>query len=192
MLEKLQPWVRLYEVIGVLCPIFAFSLLLSVVVYLFFAVLFPWIGNGANLSIQRTRLRSDTPNGSIQRADIDPQEKDNLVLQKPTAQPGGDAVEQFGYAGSFSYVLVASLFGVVLGMLVKLVGGFTALASTAPANTVVGAIGSIIVIALGVVGSLFADSGRIALRRPVGAIAFLVSFLVSGFYWQFLRGVIVD
>lgn len=178
LLQQLKPWDRLYEVIGVLSPIFIFSLLLSVVVYLVFALLLPWIGNKANLLTRRTPPGSDAPKGSIP------------LLRNPIVQPGDNSEGQFGYASSFSYVLVASLFGVVLGMLVKLVGGFTALTSNAPSNTVLGAIGSIVIIALGVAGSLFADTGRIPLRRPVGAIAFLVSFLVSGFYWQFLKGAI--
>jgi hypothetical protein len=173
MLEQLKPWTRLYEVIGVLGPVFLFSFVFSLLVYVLFVGVLPlldWRARFGNLSSRR----------------IEPE-----TNQAGSDQSGsGDVDAQFGYAGSFTYVLVASLFGVVLGMLVKLVGGFTALASSTPANTLVGAIGSALVIVVGVVAVLFADSGKIALRRPVGAIAFLVSFLVSGFYWQFLRGAV--
>ncbi|MDR3476057.1 MAG: hypothetical protein P4M09_30800 [Devosia sp.] len=84
---------------------------------------------------------------------------------------------------------MASLFGMVLGALVKLAGGFSALTS-APASSsgggLLGPIAALLVVVIGVGGSLFVDSSRIGLRRPIGAICFLTSFLVSGLYWQYL------
>lgn len=169
MMQTLQPWTRLSEVLGVLLPLFTFSFLASVAIYFVFAVLLPWFANSFNSKAASPRVQvSDSP-------------------ANPPTEPVGDA--NLGYLGSFSYIFVTSLFGIVLGMLVKLLGGFTALATgNAPPSSVIGAVGAVIVIIIGVAGSLFTDSDRIAVRRPAGAIGFLISFLVSGFYWQFLKG----
>ena len=104
-----------------------------------------------------------------------------LGVQPPTAPETGD---EFGYVGRLSYLILSSLFGLSFGMLVKLVGGFSALDKGA---NLTGAISTVLVIVLGVAGSMFAESGRLNLRKPVGAIAFLTSFLVSGFYWKLLE-----
>ena len=43
-----------------------------------------------------------------------------------------------------------------------------------------------IVLVLGTLGSLFGEEGKVSLRRPLGGVSFLLSFLVSGFYFQYL------
>jgi hypothetical protein len=165
-LEALKPWTQLYEVIVLLSPLFVFSILSSLIIYLVFVIVLPF---GAGLG--------QPHQGAPARPSNDP--------AKPILTERNDD-DEFGYLGSFSYLVLASLFGLVLGMLVKLIGGFSALERGSP-NTLIGAIGTVLVIVLGIVGGIFAESGRINLRKPVGAIAFLVSFLISGFYWKLLE-----
>ena len=111
---------------------------------------------------------------------------------KAVAEPGGlgtSAVGLFGMASRFSYLLTAAMFGAVLGMLAKLLGGFDTLSDAGEAESVIGAIGSVIILAVGIAGSLFGTDLKVSLQRPVGALALLVMFLVSGFYFQFLGSV---
>jgi hypothetical protein len=90
--------------------------------------------------------------------------------------------------GSASYLVLTAVFGLSLGALVKLLGGFDKLIGGGGASPtdVAGAIVSVIVLVLGTAGSLFGEDGKISLRRPVGGVSFLLSFLVSGFYFQYL------
>lgn len=88
--------------------------------------------------------------------------------------------EEFGYLLGPSYVLMTSLFGMVFGILISVLGGFgSAGASGSITASIVAGVG----IVVAVVGSLFVESGKIPLRRPVGAITFLLTFVVSGLYW---------
>ena len=88
--------------------------------------------------------------------------------------------EEFGYLLGPSYVLMTSLFGTVFGILISVLGGFgSAGASGSITASIVAGVG----IVVAVVGSLFVESGKIPLRRPVGAITFLLTFVVSGLYW---------
>lgn len=90
--------------------------------------------------------------------------------------------------GSASYLMLTAVFGLSLGALVKLMGGFDELigAGSATPTSVAGAIVSVIVLVLGTLGSLFGEEGKISLRRPLAGVSFLLSFLVSGFYFQYL------
>jgi len=88
--------------------------------------------------------------------------------------------EEFGYLLGPSYVLMTSLFGTVFGILISVLGGFgSAGANGSITASIVAGVG----IVVAVVGSLFVESGKIPLRRPVGAITFLLTFVVSGLYW---------
>jgi hypothetical protein len=88
--------------------------------------------------------------------------------------------EEFGYLLGPSYVLMTSLFGMVFGILISVLGGFgSAGANGSITASIVAGVG----IVVAVVGSLFVESGKIPLRRPVGAITFLLTFVVSGLYW---------
>jgi len=164
-MKDLHPWTQLGDVIILLAPLFVFSILSSVIIYLVFVIAIPFC---AGLG-QRHQIV--IPNSPPEPAKAVSAENEN---------------DGFGYLGTFSYLVLASLFGIVLGMLTKLVGGFSVL-EKGSTNSLIGAIGTVLVIVLGVVGSMFAESGPIGMKKPVGAIAFLVAFLISGFYWKLLE-----
>jgi hypothetical protein len=156
-ISALEPWAKLWSVMALLAPLITFSVLSSAAIYLLFYFF----------------IRS----------------KDSIADkggQVAATAPAADVYE-FGTIGQCSYLVLTAFFGIALGMLIKLVGGFSALQKDSP-NTLAGAIITVLVIVLGVVGSLFAENGRIDARRPLGAISFLLSFLVSGFYWKLLAG----
>lgn len=115
-----------------------------------------------------------------------------IVRPAVSSAPGPSAPvdpDLFGIAGRFSYLLTAAMFGAVLGMLAKLLGGFDAISDAASSDSIVGAIGSVVILVVGVAGSLFGDDLKINLQKPIGALALLVMFLVSGFYFEFLGSI---
>jgi hypothetical protein len=103
-------------------------------------------------------------------------------LEKSDSQEQQDALQQFGF------MLMASLFGTVLGFAVKLVGGFTVAAGTGDVSkALIAGVGTVLVAVFGIVASVFSETGTVSMKRPIGAISFLIMFLVSGFYWKFLE-----
>ena len=85
--------------------------------------------------------------------------------------------------------LVFSIMGVIFGMLLQLVGGFQVLAQDAGGNFVTG-LSAMVLAFLGVTGSLLSEAGFLRsgkLDKPLASLAFLVCFVVSGFYWRFLE-----
>lgn len=88
--------------------------------------------------------------------------------------------EEFGYLLGPSYVFMTSLFGMVFGILISVLGGFN---SAGEGGSITASVVAGVGIVLAVVGSLFVESGKIPLRRPVGAITFLLTFVVAGLYW---------
>jgi hypothetical protein len=88
--------------------------------------------------------------------------------------------EEFGYLLGPSYVFMTSLFGMVFGILISVLGGFS---SASEGGSITASVVAGVGVAVAVVGSLFVESGRIPLRRPVGAITFLLTFVVAGLYW---------
>lgn len=116
--------------------------------------------------------------------------------QGATVAGDGQPVDQqfddsYGMLAGLSYAVMTSLFGVTLGALVKLLGGFAGIAEVAvgdssSATSVFSAIAAVLIAALGIVASLLNGDGKISLRKPVGAATFLISFLISGFYFQYL------
>ncbi|RYE09043.1 MAG: hypothetical protein EOP22_10610 [Hyphomicrobiales bacterium] len=90
--------------------------------------------------------------------------------------------------GNATYLVLTAMFGLSLGALVKLIGGFEELVGSGgdSPTDIAGAIVSVIVLVLGTVGSLFGAEGKGTLQRPLGGVSFLLSFLVSGFYFQYL------
>jgi len=104
-------------------------------------------------------------------------------LEKSESQERQNASQQFGF------MLMASLFGTVLGFAVKLAGGFTiaAAGTGSVSNAVIAGVGTILVAVFGIVASIFSETGTISMEKPLGAISFLIMFLVSGFYWKFLE-----
>ncbi len=90
--------------------------------------------------------------------------------------------------GNVTYLVLTAVFGLSLGALVKLLGGFDNLVGSGGSSPtdIAGAIVSVIVLVLGTLGSLFGEEGKVSLRRPLGGVSFLLSFLVSGFYFQYL------
>jgi hypothetical protein len=143
MNSTIKPWSSIFDVGAILSPIFATSLLLSLVIYLFFVTLVPSI-----ISVRKRQIKN-----------LGPETNGQADASTPASLTTND--NDFGDLAGFSYVVMTSLFGVVLG--------------------------AVLAVSLGVVGTLFTDTGRIGLRKPIGAIAFLTSFLVSGFYWKLLQ-----
>jgi hypothetical protein len=168
MNSTIKPWSSIFDVGAILSPIFATSLLLSLVIYLFFFTLVPSI-----ISVRKRQIKN-----------LGPETNGQADASTPASLTTND--NDFGDLAGFSYVVMTSLFGVVLGMLANLLGGFVVIDAGAP-DKLIGAIGAVLAVSLGVVGTLFTDTGRIGLRKPIGAIAFLTSFLVSGFYWKLLQ-----
>lgn len=161
-IDQLKPWEKIYEVLILLAPLFLFCLIFSSIVCIFiFLYQFSKVINSSNA-----------------RAEQEPE----------TTSPSPN-VGMFDSLDDFGYIFMSSIFGGVIGLMIQLVGGFNVLSNTS--SSVYVAISSTIVVVLGVVASLLSETGQISLRRPVGAIAFLGSFLVSGFYWQFLRSSVV-
>lgn len=94
--------------------------------------------------------------------------------------------DDFGLLLGPSYVLMTSLFGVTLGIFFTLLGGFQA-AGSVPASAggnLTASVAAAVAAVLTVVGTLFLEGGSVGLRRPVGAIGFLLCFVVTGLYWS--------
>ena len=87
-----------------------------------------------------------------------------------------------------SYLLLTAMFGVALGALIKLLGGFDRLIGDAggDAGTMVAGVVSILLLALGTLGTLLGQDGKLSLQRPLGAVSFLSTVLASAFYFQYL------
>ena len=105
------------------------------------------------------------------------------VLDPNNPQPAPPVPPRTGAASTLSYVLMASLLGLIVGMLVNQVGGLEALSQSASGGTFVEGIASTLLVVIGAVGTLLADGSEVEIRRPMGLTAFLSSFLVSCLYW---------
>lgn len=93
---------------------------------------------------------------------------------------------------NFFVVLVStavfSLMGVIFGMMIQLVGGFSALVSKDSGDLVSGLV-TLILAFFGVGTSLFSEarflrSGK--LDKPLASLAFMICFVASGFFWKML------
>jgi hypothetical protein len=147
-----DPWVTLLRVLNQFAPLVAFAISISVVIYFVFVVL---LGSKA-----KSKSLENGPANTL-----------------PAPQTAAD----FGQLLGPSYAVMASLFGLVFGILISLLGGFRAEANAGSLTaSVVAAVG----LAIAVAGSLFVESGAIPLRRPIGAVAFLTTFVVAGLYWS--------
>jgi hypothetical protein len=102
-------------------------------------------------------------------------------LEKSDSQEQQDALQKLGF------ILMASLFGTILGFAVKLVGGFTVATGGDFSKAVIAGVATVLVAVFGIVASVFSETGTVSMKRPLGAVSFLIMFLVSGFYWKFLE-----
>lgn len=94
---------------------------------------------------------------------------------------------------SFFVVLVStsvfSLLGVIFGMMIQLVGGFSSLVS-GESNDLISGLITMVLAFFGVGASLLSEarflrSGK--LDKPIASLAFLICFVVSGFFWKMLE-----
>ena len=159
----MDSWQKLWSVLELLLPPVSFAIVSSLIIY------------GAFVALP-ARLRG---RALIEPAAVDPE---NPAASSPV-------VSDFGLLLGPSYVFMTSCFGVALGILFTLIGGFhaaaTGAAGTGDAN-LPASVASVLVAVLTVVGTLFIESGNIGLRKPTGAVAFLLSFVVTGLYWAAL------
>lgn len=107
------------------------------------------------------------------------------ATEEPEATPGNQDKKPPAYFGWPSYIAMTAITGSVLGVLLSIVGGFGG--TKAGEDTLPGTVLSVVVVVLAATSTLFGAGGKIALRRPLGAIAFLICFVLCGLYWKFIR-----
>jgi hypothetical protein len=162
-------WAALANVTTALAPLLVSALVVAVAIYFVFVILVP----------RAVRI-------GIAPAPVVPAQPPNAI--PPPAPPPTVTPDELGLGAmsGISYLLVASIFGVIVGMLTNQIGGLEALLTEPTADSFLKGLASVVVLALGVIGGLFLDNSGVQQRRPLGALAFLVCFLVSGLYWPMI------
>jgi hypothetical protein len=83
-------------------------------------------------------------------------------------------------------LVVSALLGVVVGVIVSVLGGFSVLMRGESSEGLLGSLVAAIAVALGA-GASILNTAALGTRSPLPAISFLLLFVISGLYWGFLR-----
>ena len=158
-----QIWSQLGDALAYLLPVIAITVVVWIVCYAAFVVVFPkWLTSRI--------VRGDDGTAAIVQSEVD---KDPLNLTSYLAWP--------------AYVFMTSLLGSVMGLLLGIIGAFSAPSTEAGQNSLLGAVLSVVVVVMTAAATLFGQNDKIGLRRPLGAISFLLCMVTTGLYWGFVR-----
>lgn len=176
-------WYQFVDAFGFFAPIVAISLIVAIFVWVVFILFLPALARRSSGDVDRELAAPVVaPNPGQNVAVNDQPQGAGLARPADTIRVVTAAEPTLSWP---AYVYMTALVGAVLGMLLSLVGGFGAVKTGE--DTLPGAILSIVVVVLAAAATLFSGQGRIELRRPLGAISFLLSLVLCGLYWKYIR-----
>lgn len=88
----------------------------------------------------------------------------------------------------FVSTAVFSMMGVIFGMMIQLIGGFSALLERDSGDLVSGLV-TMLLVFFGVGSSLLSEARVLRsgnLDKPLASLAFMICFVASGFFWKML------
>lgn len=161
-------WSELFNVLYYLAPVFVVALVVAGLCYLVFIVALP--------KLVARRVEEATKALSVGDAAL-------------ASQPA-DPIELTGFVSWPVFVFMTAILGAVTGVLLSLLGGIAAPVKEAADGattsdvSLLGTTLSLVVAAAAAAVTLFGDNDKVGLRRPLGAIAFLLCMLICGLYWS--------
>lgn len=163
-------WGELAGVLYYLFPVLAVAIGVSVLCHVIFIIALPWL--------------------------VERKVKATLEAMKANVAAPSDAVvdteELRGFVSWPAFLFMTALLGSVSGVLLSLLGGLAApIKDSATGDTsavsLFGATLSLVTAAVAAAVTLFGgDNDKVGLRKPLGAVSFLLCMLICGLYWSFV------
>jgi hypothetical protein len=164
---------QLWDVVLFFLPVLIITVVVAAVCYWFFVVLLP-----SRMATMINNAANKTSRGDAATAD---------VAQAAADAAKSAAEELTQYLSWPTFVFMTSALGSTMGLILAMVGGFSIQQQGADATSLLGAVLSVVIVALTAAATLFGDSDKVGLRKPLGATAFLLCLVLTGLYWGFIQ-----